>query len=185
MHEGLHRSSGSLSCPSCCGTDDGVVALAGLGGLRRVARPTTVVCVRLAAQHEPPPAQALAASSRQQAAAAAAQQRRGHGRTSTHTMKLCCIPVCEGAMTMASLPPSRTIATLRRRRLFVTGGRASCKSVTTTIYLYITALDSTRIPQLSHTKMGPHTSDSVFSFDSAGLRPRSGLTAKSSYQKQN
>ena len=37
----------------------------------------------------------LVACSRQQAAAAAAQQRQGHGRTSTHTIKLCCIPVCD------------------------------------------------------------------------------------------
>eukprot|EP01043_Picozoa_sp_COSAG02_P059798 COSAG02_NODE_7684_length_2895_cov_7.093705_1_plen_144_part_10 len=41
----------------------------------------------------------LVASSRQQAAAAAAQQRQGHGRTSTHTIKLCCIPVCEASNT--------------------------------------------------------------------------------------
>ena len=41
----------------------------------------------------------LVASSRQQAAAAAAQQQQGHGRTSTHTIKLCCIPVCEASNT--------------------------------------------------------------------------------------
>ena len=44
MHEGLHRSSGSLSRLSCCGTDDGVAPIAGLGGLRRVARPATIIC---------------------------------------------------------------------------------------------------------------------------------------------